>query len=304
MSTSDAPSQSQQQERSQQQTSQQRRRGSSGGRRSKKRGRAVAAAPAEEEEMVLLTERVAPDSERLRPSKRPVRLCSEDKASAVKLDERQLSASSRKGYRMVRATHGAHEGTWYFEVSIDSLGPTGAARLGWATRKGELLAPVGADEHSYAYRSTEGSKVHRGLRESYGEEYGEGDVVGCILHLPPGGRPIEKGPADVVKYKSSLFYLPDGPAQRDPRPLEGSFVAFTRNGRPQGRAYEVGTWARGAEAPAPRQRRAPSSPLGGQRRTPSSPPGWRCAAPRRKLRAIVAVRALRLALRPATCSSH
>ena len=182
----------------------------------------------------------------------------------------------------VRATHGAHQGTWYFEVTVCSLGPTGACRLGWATRKGELQAPVGADPHSYSYRSKEGSKVcggalvcggaggrmmgqivevagegslirgankvwgplhttwrfgveeqntgvgwvgwggvgqggmgwggwgagiegpqcaprpppalqvHNGLREEYGEEYGEGDIVGCILHLGEGGRPIEK----------------------------------------------------------------------------------------------------------------
>lgn len=35
-----------------------------------------------------------------------------------------------------------------------------------------------------------GRQVHRGLREEYGEPYGEGDVIGCLLHLPPGGRPF------------------------------------------------------------------------------------------------------------------
>jgi hypothetical protein len=30
--------------------------------------------------------------------------------------------------------------------------------------------------------------VHKGLREVYGEPYREGDVIGCLLHLPPGGR--------------------------------------------------------------------------------------------------------------------
>ena len=42
----------------------------------------------------------------------------------------------------VRATHGAHEGAWYFEVSIRRLGPTGHARVGWGTRSAELQAPV------------------------------------------------------------------------------------------------------------------------------------------------------------------
>jgi hypothetical protein len=42
----------------------------------------------------------------------------------------------------VRATHGAHQGTWYFEVDIRRLGSTGHARIGWATRSAELQAPV------------------------------------------------------------------------------------------------------------------------------------------------------------------
>ena len=59
--------------------------------------------PAEpEEEYVLLTERVAPDSERLRLDPRRVTLSEEDKAAAVVLDDEQLTASSGKGYRMVR----------------------------------------------------------------------------------------------------------------------------------------------------------------------------------------------------------
>ena len=42
----------------------------------------------------------------------------------------------------VRATHGAHQGAWYFEVNIRRLGSTGHARVGWATRSAELQAPV------------------------------------------------------------------------------------------------------------------------------------------------------------------
>ena len=38
--------------------------------------------------------------------------------------------------------HGAHEGTWYYEVRMEHLGATGHARLGWGTRKAELQAPV------------------------------------------------------------------------------------------------------------------------------------------------------------------
>ena len=35
----------------------------------------------------------------------------------------------------------------------------------------------------------------RGGGDSYGAAYGEGDVVGCLLYLPEGGRPFEKGAA-------------------------------------------------------------------------------------------------------------
>ena len=43
-----------------------------------------------------------------------------------------------------RATHGAFQGTWYFEIKITKLGKSGHVRLGWSTRKGDLQAPVGA----------------------------------------------------------------------------------------------------------------------------------------------------------------
>ena len=37
-----------------------------------------------------------------------------------------------------RATRGVHKGTWYFEIKVTHLGPTGHCRLGWSTKKGEL----------------------------------------------------------------------------------------------------------------------------------------------------------------------
>lgn len=90
---------------------------------------------------------------------------------------------------MVRATRGVAEGEWFFEIKITHLGPTGHCRLGWATENGDLQAPVGYDGFSYGYRDLEGSKVHRALRERYGEEgYGEGDVIGFYISLPDGGK--------------------------------------------------------------------------------------------------------------------
>ena len=114
------------------------------------------------------------------------------------------------------------------------------------------------------------------MREEYGQPYGKGDVVGCLLHLGQGGRPFEKGvagrwaggrvaavgmsdvatfsmvctaagapqpvphscTADVVKYKSKLFFTGDEPAE--PQRLPGSFLAFTLNGQ-----LQVGPWGWG-----------------------------------------------------------
>ena len=41
-----------------------------------------------------------------------------------------------------RATHGTFRGCYYYEVRVTHLGSSGHARIGWATRKGELQAPV------------------------------------------------------------------------------------------------------------------------------------------------------------------
>lgn len=46
---------------------------------------------------------------------------------------------------------------------------------------------MGYDQHSLGYRDLEGTKVHKALREPYGKPFKEGDVVGCLLHMPPGG---------------------------------------------------------------------------------------------------------------------
>ncbi|KAI5076238.1 hypothetical protein GOP47_0008303, partial [Adiantum capillus-veneris] len=78
-----------------------------------------------------------------------------------------LSASSTKGYRMVRATRGVQEGTWYYEIVVEQLGPTGHTRLGWSTQKGDVQAPVGFDSNSYGYRDLDGSKTHVAVRETY-----------------------------------------------------------------------------------------------------------------------------------------
>ena len=88
---------------------------------------------------------------------------------------------------MVRATHGVHNGAYFWEAQILSPEPFDEhshVRLGWSTRMGELQAPVGYDKHSYAYRDESGSKVHSSHRiDNYGEAFGPGDIIGMYLYL-------------------------------------------------------------------------------------------------------------------------
>lgn len=127
------------------------------------------------------------------------------KAEKVEVSEDRMSAGSTKGYRMVRATRGVVQGAWYFEIRVVNLGETGHTRLGWSTEKGDLQAPVGYDGNSFGYRDIDGSKVHKALREKYGEEgYKEGDVIGFYINLPDGGSYAPK-PPHLVWYKGQRY---------------------------------------------------------------------------------------------------
>jgi Set1/Ash2 histone methyltransferase complex subunit ASH2 len=83
-----------------------------------------------------------------------------DKAHQLVLTKDQLTVLGCKGgYRMVRATHGVHRGSYYWEMEV--LEPLRDAqdchiRVGWSTKQGELQAGVGYDKYSYGYRDLNG----------------------------------------------------------------------------------------------------------------------------------------------------
>lgn len=145
------------------------------------------------------------------------------KAEKVELSDDRLSAGSSKGYRMVRATRGVQAGAWYFEVKVAKLGPTGHTRLGWSMEKGDLQAPVGYDGNSFGYRDLEGSKVHKAVRERYGEGYGEGDVVGFYISLPDGDSYAPK-PPQFVWYKGQSYAYPADGKDEPPKVVPGEFL--------------------------------------------------------------------------------
>ena len=130
-----------------------------------------------------------------------------------------------KGYRMSRSTKGVTTGCYYYEAIIlggddekkstiagrgvkrtiqnvqentahnesnkqssssSSSMNNGHLRIGWSTRGGDLQAPVGYNEHSYAIRDISGSRIHQSRREDKwadGVSFRPGDVIGFSICL-------------------------------------------------------------------------------------------------------------------------
>lgn len=119
---------------------------------------------------------------------------------------------------MIRATHGVHHGSYYWEAVILAPEPIADAeakkvgdssqeeeeevedgeernqekdsaeldtavyephvRIGWSTRQGELQGPVGYDKFSYAIRDVNGACLHKSARN---DSYSESFGVGDII---------------------------------------------------------------------------------------------------------------------------
>ncbi|KAL1539951.1 protein TRAUCO-like [Salvia divinorum] len=159
------------------------------------------------------------------------------KAEKVELNEDRMSASSTKGYRMVRATRGVTEGAWYFEIRVLHLGETGHTRLGWSTEKGDLQAPVGYDANSFGYRDIDGSKVHKAMRDKYADEgYKEGDVIGFYINLPDG-MSYAPNPPRLVWHKGQRYICAPNVKEDALKVVPGSEISYFKNGICQGVAF-------------------------------------------------------------------
>jgi len=172
-----------------------------------------------------------------------VLLALHDRSQTLHPLEERLSIEGHKGYSAVRATHGVSRGTWYYEATIVEQ-PQGAhCRLGWGQELANLEAPIGYDKFGYCCRSRKGTVFNEGHGYSYLDGYTKGDILGCLIHLPPDEVPETLPPTykdkPLVKFKSHLYYeIKDDVAGtlKDLKPLPGSYIEFYKNGKGVGRA--------------------------------------------------------------------
>mmetsp|Transcript_8672 Transcript_8672/g.15221 ORF Transcript_8672/g.15221 Transcript_8672/m.15221 type:complete len:311 (-) Transcript_8672:63-995(-) len=145
-----------------------------------------------------------------------------DKDVGLALSEDNLGVKGRPGFRSVRVNRGVASGKWYCEVLIDECDTSddpksvGHVRVGWATALARVDGPVGLDNLSYGYRDIDGSKVHQGVRTSYGAPFQKGDVVGLLIDLgsaptaPKQGKAALDINAKTVRKGSSIKFQLNG----------------------------------------------------------------------------------------------
>lgn len=193
-----------------------------------------------------------------------VKLSDNDRAPQLKLTG-DFSVTGEKGYSMVRATHGANRGRFYYEITIDRMqkplkcdeNVLQAVRVGWGQRYANLQAPLGYDQYGYSYRSRYGTKFHMAKGKTYDKNggFGEGDVIGCMIELPYGNKrnvterrhlpqSIKKTGMIVSNMKKKdnndrpkVLEEKDEPPQKL-KPLKGSQMIFYKNGQSLGVAFE------------------------------------------------------------------
>ena len=117
-----------------------------------------------------------------RPSKRTkverrVEWNRHDRNPSLSLSSDGMQAQSRDHFAWngVRATAGCSRGACYYEGEVVD---EGLCRIGWATEKADLN--LGTSPGGYGFGGT-GMKSHSRKFEKYGEAFGKGDIVGCLL---------------------------------------------------------------------------------------------------------------------------
>ncbi|WVQ77153.1 hypothetical protein IAR50_006836 [Cryptococcus sp. DSM 104548] len=148
-----------------------------------------------------------------------------DRSNYLRISPSLLTVYNERGFRSCRANVSVREGAWYYEVKIergdgdrgagrglggDSVAGNPHVRLGWGRRESNLDTPVGCDAYSYGIRDATGEKVHLSRPKPYaGKGFKTGDIVGCLIKLPP--RPTLEGkpayhPAHVKRQRRAFNY--------------------------------------------------------------------------------------------------
>ncbi|EFJ48542.1 hypothetical protein VOLCADRAFT_90875 [Volvox carteri f. nagariensis] len=103
---------------------------------------------------------------------------------AVSSDGCTAQSRSEKSWGGVRATMGVFAscgGKVYYEVTVND---EGLSRVGWSCSTAAL--DLGTDRLGFGFGGT-GKKSHQRQFDSYGEPFGKGDVIGCMLDCTGGG---------------------------------------------------------------------------------------------------------------------
>lgn len=181
------------------------------------------------------------------PPAAPVALSFLDRSAFLRVAQDGRTCTTDRGYRSGRGSVAVREGTWYYEATIvrsdgASGGGRGSAgdagnphvRIGWGRREAGLDAPVGADAYGYAIRDVGGEKVHISRAKSYGRTFATGDVVGCLISLPPRTEPVdEEDVAYVRRWRIPLRYRGQLYFEMDEYPVTKEMEALVnREGKP------------------------------------------------------------------------
>jgi len=103
-----------------------------------------------------------------------------DRTPALAVSPEGLSCQARefKEWHGCRATKGVQsKGKYYFEAKIAD---EGLCRVGWSTSQASL--DLGTDKFGFGFGGT-GKKSNNRQFDSYGEEFGKTDVIGCMIDL-------------------------------------------------------------------------------------------------------------------------
>lgn len=187
-----------------------------------------------------------------------------DRAPQLRVSEDRLSVTGDRGYCMVRGTHGAHLGSYYYEVIVSDMPEGSAARIGWSQELGNLQGPCGYDRFSYSWRSRKGTAFHDSRGKHFSDDgFRQGDVLGFLIYLPADSFSPDRAASPdqeteekcanresylppthkerpLVKFKSYFYFEQKDEAakvSKSLRPLFGSQMICYKNGEEMGTMF-------------------------------------------------------------------